>query len=469
MADLLLLLLVLPLLGGLFVMMAQKNENNAFNAALFALASSIAVVLRLLSGVMHLPAEVGAEYTYSWLHSSHIELGFGADVLSLILLFGVYLSILIGMIGLPPHQRRSKSMLLLILAFVWNITGLFLARDVLSFYLFFAGMVVPVFMLVGLFGNIKKSSTLYLYFALNFVGTLLFLIATIVIYRHHLGNIGMAELAAAKMPYRIALVLWLAMSLAFLSRIPIWPCHYWLSLVCTSSKNPVVYIITNLMPLTGLLGFMRFWEQTVPESMDAFVPIIDLIGVMTMLFVAFIGVSFREFLPKLFSYSAVYYLLFLLVIVLLPAEYEKNIAYSLFIFVIVNSALTVLEMDAENAAEEEDYASRGILAYMPKLARLFTFFVLVAVGLPISSMFWNNFVLISALFRENFAIGIGVMMAITLIATSLVYELFMMRNLSQTYVAENDIEDISDRKTGFFFVLIILLFLSFFNPLWFVF
>ena len=469
MADLLLLLLILPLLGGLFVMTAQKNENNAFNTALFALASSIAVVLRLLSGVVHLPAEQGVEYTYAWLHSSHIELVFGADVRSLILLFGVYLSVLIGMIGLQPHQRRSKSMLLLILAFIWNITGLFLARDVLSFYLFFAGLVVPVFMLVDIFGNVKKSSTLYLYFALNFAGALLFLIATIIIYRHHLGNIGMAELAAAKMPYRIAVVLWMAMSLAFLSRIPIWPCHYWQSLVCVGTKNPVVYIIINLMPLTGLLGFIRFWEQTVPESMDAFVPIIDLFGVMTMLFVAFIGVSFREFLPKLFSYSSVYYLLFLLVIVLLPVEYEKNIAYSLFIFLIVNAALTVLELMAENAAAEEDYTSRGILAYMPKLARLFTFFVLAAVGLPISSMFWNNFVLVAALFRENFAIGIGVMMAITLIATALVYELFMMRNLSQSYVAENEIEDISEKKTGFFLVLIILLFLSFFNPLWFVF
>ncbi len=469
MADLLMLLLILPLLGGLFVITAQKNENNAFHATQFALATSIAVVLRLLSSVKHLAVEQGAQFTYSWLHSSRIELVFGADVLSLVLLFGVYLSVLIGMIGLQPQQRKSKSMMLLILAFVWNITGLFLARDVLSFYIFFAGMVLPVFMLVGMFGDIKKGSTLYLYFSLNFVGALLFLIATIVIYRHHLGNIGMAELAAAKMPYRIALVMWLAMSLAFLSRIPIWPCHYWLSLVCVGTKNPVVYIITNLMPLTGLLGFMRFWEQTVPESMDAFVPIIDLVGVMTMLFVAFIGVSFREFLPKLFSYSAVYYLLFLLVIVLLPVEYETNIAYSLFIFLIVNAALTVLVLDAENAAQEEEYTARGILAYMPKLARLFTFFVLTAVGLPISSMFWNNFVLVSALFRESFAIGIGVMLAITLIVMALAYELFMMRRLPQVYAAETEIEDISERKTGFFMVLIILLFLSFFNPLWFVF
>ena len=469
MADLLLLLLVIPLLGSLFVLTAQKNENNAFNTALFALGTGIVVVLRLLSAVVLQAEEQAAQYTYSWLKLSHIELMFGADVLSLILLFGIYLAVLVGMVGLLPHQRKSKAMMLLVLAFIWSVTGLLLARDVLSFYLFFAGIIIPVFMLVGMFGEVKKGSTLYLYFALNFVGALLFLMATIVIYRHHLGNIGMAEVAAAKMPYKTALVLWLAVSFAFLSRLPIWPCHYWLSLVSVGSRNPMVCIITNLMPLTGILGFIRFWEQTVPESMDSIVPIIDSVGVLTMLCVAFIGVSFREFLPKLFSYSAVYYLLFLLVIVLLPVRYEKNIAYSLFIFVIVNAALVVLELWANNAAEENDYTKRGILAYMPRLSRLFAFFVLTAVGLPFSSMFWNNFVLISALFRENFAIGIGVMSAITLIAMAMVYELFMMRSLPQKYAADSDIEDISEKKTGFFLTVILLLFLSFFNPLWFVF
>ena len=214
---------------------------------------------------------------------------------------------------------------------------------------------------------------------------------------------------------------------------------------------------------------MRFWERTIPESMEAFLPIMETFGVMTMLFVALIGVSFREFLPKLFSYSAVYYLLFMLVIILLPVQYAKNISYSLFIFLIVNATLAVLELWSENARQESGCDYRGILAYMPKLTWIFTFFVLVAVGLPISSMFWNNFILISALFRENFTIGIGIMTAITFISMALVYELFMMRNLPSKCVPETEIDDISDRKAAFFTGIIILIFLSFFNPLWFVF
>ena len=127
----------------------------------------------------------------------------------------------------------------------------------------------------------------------------------------------------------------------------------------------------------------------------------------------------------------------------------------------------MLDLWSENACAEGHCDYRGILAYMPKLSRIFAFFVLVAVGLPISSMFWNNFVLISALFKINFAAGIGVMTAITLICMGVTYELFMMRSLKRIGVNVS-VEDISDRQRAFFMAVVLLLFLSFFNPLWFV-
>lgn len=469
MDNLLLLLMILPLLGGLFILTSRKNDNNAFHVTLYTLATGIALILRLLSFVIKTVENSMAQYKYAWLSAAKVEIIFGADTFSLLMLLGVYLSCLIGVVGLQPVQRKNNSLLFLLICFVWAISGFFVAQDMISLYFFFAAMLIPLFMLVGIFGDIKKISTLYLYFAVNLIGTLLLLTATIVIYRQHLGNISFADIAAIKMPHRIAIVLWASICLAFLSRIPIWPFHYWLSLICTGLKNPLVYIATNLTILTGIYGFVRFWERTIPESMEAFLPIMETFGVMTMLFVALIGISFREFLPKLFSYSAVYYLLFMLVIILLPIQYAKNISYSLFIFLIVNATLAVLELWSENTRQESGCDYRGILAYMPKLTWIFTFFVLVAVGLPISSMFWSNFILISALFRENFTIGIGIMTAITFISMALVHELFMMRNLPSKCVPETEIEDISDRKAAFFTGIIILIFLSFFNPLWFVF
>ncbi len=467
MTELLLILLIIPLLGNMFVLFAKKNDTNAFYVAIFTIAANIAVVLRLLPPTVVNSAIPPENYTYHWLSNAGIDLVFGADTFSLLLLLSVYLSLLIGMIGLLASQRKSKALLLLTLYFMWNITGFLTARDMFSFYIFFAGMVLPLFMLVEMFGSVHKTSVLYVFFSLGLVGALLLLTATLIIYRFNHGNVELSEIALVSIPKYAAMVVWISICLAFLSRIPIWPFHHWFAVINTGTKNPLVYIVVNLIPLTGLYGFMRFWQLTVPESVVTFLPIITAFGVITMLFAALIGISFKDFLPKLFSYSAVYYLLFLLCTVLLDAQYEKNIAFSLFIFLIVNATLTVLDLWSENACAESRCDYRGILAYMPRLSKIFTFFVLVAVGLPISSMFWNNFVLISALFKINFVAGIGIMSAITLICMSVMYELFIMRNL-KTIGSAVAVEDISERQSAFFMAIIVLLFLSFFDPLWFV-
>ena len=98
-----------------------------------------------------------------------------------------------------------------------------------------------------------------------------------------------------------------------------------------------------------------------------------------------------------------------------------------------------------------------------------SFFVLTAVGLPISSLFWNNFVLISEIFQENFAVGLWVMAALTIVALSLLHELYVMRDLKHHEEKAENLEDLSLKQQVFFAGIVAVLFLSFFNPLWFVF
>ena len=125
-----------------------------------------------------------------------------------------------------------------------------------------------------------------------------------------------------------------------------------------------------------------------------------------------------------------------------------------------------MRMERECAEKKCDY--RGALAYMPKRARIFAFFTLVALGLPISAMFWNNFIIISSLFRFSFLIGVMVMTAIGLISVSMLYELYVMRDLKSQIDNEREITDISRESLLFFTVVIVVIILSFFNPLWFV-
>ena len=467
MGSLLASFLLVPLLGCIFVLFSQKHENNGYNVALFTLSANILLILRMLSLCETMDAEF--LYSYQWLTHPNVRFILGVDVFSLVLLLGIYISVIIGLTGLSSEQRHNKSLQILTLYFVWNMEALLLAKDIIFFYIFFAGMLLPLFWLICLHGSFKKISSSALFFLFNFAGSLLLLISMLVVYRYNRGSVLLSAVGILDIPKHAQLIVIGGICGAFISRIPIWPFHNWISFIYSDIKNPLIYIVMSMMPLTGLYGFIRFGQIMLSDSIYTFVPIIETFCVLTMLFIALIGLSHRNFLQKLFSYSTIYYLLFLMSKLLLTDKYQMNMAYSLFIFLIVNASLAVLDLFAENAREESNGNYRGILAYMPRLANLFTFFVLIAVGLPISSMFWNNFILISALFRESFMTGIWVMTSTSLIGMALIYELYIMCDTRLSLTTNDTVCDISDANLAFFAGVTIILFLSFFNPLWFVF
>ncbi len=473
MSDLLLILLLLPLLGCLFVLTSNKNGRNAYHVSLFTLGTGVFMILRIFSVLNAQTDSLHLLHTFGWFENVNIPLLLSADFFSLLLLLGVYISFIIGLVGLPEDMRRDKTFFAVFLYFVWNMTGLLTAGDMILFYVFFAGMLLPLFLLIGGSGHIKKKTTLYAFFIFNFAGMLILLTAILIAYRFYHGNLLLQEMALVKMPKHVSRIVWGGVCLALFSRIPIWPFHYWLAAIGSGLKNPVVYIMTNMLPLTGLYGFMRFWQLTMTKSILPYMPAVVGICLVTMLFIVLIGIAHKEFLNKLFAYMTVFYLLFLLAEILLSSvlladTLQMNIAYSLHIFLIVTSSLAVLDLRMEKECADKNCDYHGVLAYMPKRANLFAFFVLVALGLPVSAMFWNNFIIISALFRFSFIIGVMVMAAISLICVAMLYEIYILRDLKARAETELEVADISREALLFFAGVIIIVILSFFDPLWFV-
>ena len=469
MSELILVMMLLPLIGGGFVLTAPDNKNNAYNVAFFTLLANIVIILRLFSGISVLPQSEVSGFSFNWLENIGLDLYFGTDIFSLLLIIAVHLALLIGMVGLNATARKNKMLLFLALYFACCLTGFFTAGDLLSFYGFFAGMLLPLFMLVGVCGGSKKIQILYRFFIYNFIGILFLLIASLIMYKFYHGNIRLNEIALVDMAPHAGLLVWTAVCLAFISRIPVWPFHSWIASVSSNIRNPMVYIMINMLPLTGLYGFARFWPLAVPESISSYLPYIEVFTVMTMMFLALIGLASREFLYKLFAYSTVYYFFFLMAVILPVDTLKMNIAYSLFIFLIVTSSLVILDLQFEDKCRQQTCGYKGILAYMPRFSIVMSFFVLTAVGLPVSSLFWNNFILISEIFQENFIIGLLVMTALTIVALSLLHELYVMRDLKQHEERAEDIADLSLKQQIFWTGIVVVLFLSFFNPLWFVF
>ncbi len=462
------IMILLPLIGCLFAMMTAKNRQNAFNVAIFTLISNILVMLRLFSLIDLTQSTSQLRQSYEWISDFGIRLTFSVDAFSLILLLGIYIALITALVGLCKEDKNNKSLMLLTLCFIWNITGFFAAGDIISFYVFFAGMLLPLFMLVGIFSYSQKIS-LYRFFMYNFIGITALLPAVIILCKFFEGNVLLSEITFVTMNKRIGMIVWFAVCLSFISRIPVWPFHYWISSVTSSIKNPLVYIIVNIMPLIGIYGFVRFWPLSVPESVEILVPIIETFAIITMIFVALIAFANQQFLYKIFSYTTIYYLLFLLAVILPTDILKMNIAYSSFIFLIVTASLIILDYDLWEKCKKENCEYGNILPHTPKLAATFAFFALIAMGLPISSLFWSNFVLVSEIFVQNFIVGVMVMTALTMAAIVLMDELLKMFSTPETYSNKFEVSDISRSKFAYLISVITILLLSFFNPLWFVF
>ena len=149
---------------------------------------------------------------------------------------------------------------------------------------------------------------------------------------------------------------------------------------------------------------------------------------------------------------------------------KNNIGYSLFSYIIVISVLSFLISHIETQKKKLNiYSSAGILCYMPRASKCISLFILAGIGLPITPLFWNNFIIISEIFNYNLVLGIFVMLALFLVGIALLEELYKQKD--KTYATSSCVigVDLSNLHFSTCIICLLILFFSFFKPLWFVF
>jgi NADH-quinone oxidoreductase subunit M len=301
------------------------------------------------------------------------------------------------------------------------------------------------------------------------IGALLLFIAVIAIYSFKESNIPLNTAGNLNLNGKAEYFVWFAIFFAFISRMPIWPFHYWLTAINSSIRNPLVFVVGNLISLVGLYGFMRFWPNTVPHSIAIYAPIFEIISAATMIFIALIGLSQKDFRYKLFSYTTVYYLLYLIGVFLPTGGLKMNIGYSLFAYLIIITMLSFLISHIEQQKKQLSIQGGGILCYLPRTSVCLSLFILAGIGLPITPLFWNNFIIISEIFNHNLILGVSVMLALFFAALSFLEELYRLKDKS--FGTDSCVigKDLSDFEIAVYSGCLIILFFSFFRPLWFVF
>lgn len=465
-------IIAVPFIGLLFALAAKDDEKNhdrnVFNVSIFAVITNMIIIWRMFT-LMNLSGP-GLQMLekYAWLENPKINIVFGVDVFSLLLILAVHVAVLIGMFGARHNKEDGKSLMVFSLLFLSMITGFLASADIFSFYIFFEAMLLPLFMIIGMFGGIKRQGVLARFFIYNLLGAIFLFFATIILYNHQSANISLNAVSSVDLNPHLEIFVWGAIFISFLSRIPIWPFHYWISSISTSLRNPLVFIITNLIPLTGVYGFIRFWPKTVPGVLSYFMIILEIICVISMFFIALIGLINKDIQYKIFSFMTVGYIIYLLAAFLPTDTILQNISYSLFVYLIIASGLEVLSNHLEKQQECLDISSGGILCSLPKTSFVFSFLVLSAIGMPLSAMFFNNFVIVAHLLDKNIKMGGFVVFSMIVAAATLLQELYKLKDNSCVISDKPCAADISGRAFLLMLAVCGFLILTFINPLWFV-
>lgn len=466
--NLLLFIILLPLLGGLFATFSRSESSigasNAVSVAVWTIVCNILLILLLFSILDISDNGFQLLYKFNWQIIPQVTVILGTDVFALTLLLGIHLALLIGVLGIRHQAQKAEIAFSLILLCCFG--GFCSALDLFSFYTFFVLLIPPLFMQIGLNGKNQIASRFFMY---NFIGSVLLLLPVVMLYAYENGNIPLYRISEINIDSQHGILIWSGIFLAFMFRIPVWPFHYWISSVNTGLRNSLTFICASILPISGLFGFMRFWPAEIPEQISSLAPVFEFFCILTMLYLAFVGYSSLKLRDKLFSYIFIYYLLYLLGIFTPTTILQRNLAYSLFAFLLMFAALSMLVFHIEEQGEKTSGSPEGVLCFQPKASFAYGALLLAAIGFPVSALFWNNFIIVSQILTANVYIGTVAVFTLLLAAVFMLQNLYALKDKSCLAAVDVKVSDIDNIQFFAAVVVLAILLLSFIKPLWFVF
>ncbi len=464
------LIICIPFFGMLFVLTAKEDETspncNSSNVAIFAVIANLIMIWRVFMLIDEKQLKLQLFEKFNWLEVPEINLVFAVDNLSLLMILAIHLVILMGIIFIRSKSEPQKSLMVFSLLFLSMSTGLFVAADIFSFFIFFEAMLLPLFMLMGMYGGLKKTERLGGFFIYNLIGVLILFIGILLIYKYY-GSLTLDKSSKILWKKNYGWLIWSCLAFGFISRIPIWPFHYWISSATSKVHNPLVFIASSVLPLSGIYGLLRFWPKYIPIDISQYFVWVYVIGTVTMLFISLIGFIHRNSQYKIFSFITVYYVMYLLGIFSQDKLILLNIGYALFSFLIVFGALEVLSAYIYQQEQNINSGSEGFLCRAKRLSLVYSFLTFAAVGFPISAMFTNNFLILSQLLSSNIQMGVILMLACIIASAALISEMFRLKTDTKECKLGKS-EDLSVGKFIFMLFIVFMLLMSFVHPLWFV-
>ncbi len=452
----------MPLVGVLAILLLAGGNpevatRNARWGALWT--SGFTFVFSLGIGAYFDPAESGFQLVEKtpWLPGLDVSYHMGIDGISV---FFIWLSTLLTPLCVLASwkgiKNRVREYMVAFLVLETMMIGMFCALDLITFYIFFEGVLIPMFIIIGIWGGNRRVYAAFKFFLYTLLGSVLMLIAVLVAYIDA-GTTDIPTLMEHSFDRDLQIWMWLAFFASFAVKIPMWPVHTWLPDAHVEAPTAGSVILAGVLLKMGGYGFLRFSLPLFPLASDLFTPLIFVLSSIAVIYTSLVALAQTD-MKKLIAYSSIAHMGFVTVgIFSVNTEGIGGAIIQMLSHGLVSAALFLcvgVIYDRMHSREIDTYG--GLVHRMPAYAFVFMFFALASVGLPGTSGFVGEILILVGVFKVSTLVA-------ALIATGMVlgaaYMLYLYRRIVFGELTKENLLSIADlerREIAVFLPLIVL-------------
>ena len=445
-----------PILGALPILALGSERRDAVRWLSLAVAvAGFLVTLPLYTGFDR--AYVGMQFVElaPWIPRFNVQYFLGVDGISvLFILLNAFVTVLVVLAGWQVIEEKIAQYMAAFLIMSGLMNGIFAALDAVLFYVFFEASLIPMYIIIGVWGGPNRVYAAFKFFLYTLLGSLLMLVSLLYLFLESGGSFNLLEWHQLRLAMQPQVLVFVAFMVAFAVKVPMWPVHTWLPDAHVEAPTGGSVVLAAIMLKLGAYGFVRFSLPILPDASHYLAPMMIALSLIAVVYIGFVALVQAD-MKKLIAYSSISHMGFVTLGFFIFNQLGVEGALVQMIshgFVSAAMFLCVGVMyDRMHSRQIADYG--GVVNRMPKFAAFFMLFAMANSGLPATSGFVGEFMVILGAIKFNFWVGFA---AATTLILGAAYTLWMYKRVVFGDVGNSHVAELEDIGAREFLVLALL-------------
>jgi NADH-quinone oxidoreductase subunit M len=446
----------IPILFGLVVLVFNdRHAAQVRRISLIGAVLGLAVSLPLYAGFNMQTSAMQFVELSPWIPRFNIKYHLGVDGISvLFILLNSFITVLVVLAGWESIQKRVAQYMAAFLIMSGVLNGVFAALDAMLFYVFFEASLIPMYLIIGVWGGPNRVYAAVKFFLYTLFGSLLMLVALLYLFDKSGGSFSILDWHRLPIGMTPQILLFAAFFFAFAVKVPMWPVHTWLPDAHVEAPTGGSAVLAAILLKLGAYGFIRFSLPILPDASHALSGFMITLSLIAVVYIGLVAIAQTD-MKKLIAYSSIAHMGFVTLGFFIFNAYGMEGALVQMVshgFVSAAMFLCVGVMyDRMHSRNIADYG--GVVNTMPRFAALMMLFAMANSGLPATSGFVGEFMVIMGALKNNFWIGF---LAATTLVFGAAYTLWMYKRVIFGAVANDNVAKLKDIGAREFLVLALL-------------